>query len=305
MYLKEAEYIMAIERHRTIYRAAEALGITQPSLSRFLQGLEKELGVKLFHRSGKRLVLTYAGEEYTRLARQMLQLNERMEDTLKEIAQTGGGRLSVGVTPARGRYVLPSVLPAVREKYPGCHLQVVEGGTRELEQFLRDGIVDLIVYTVSGPYSPEFQYQYISKEELVLCTGRESPYPLQGRWRKGWRFPWVDLRQMEHELFILVSPSMRTGQVAREMLNEAGICPEDLTVTYVETAISMAAQGLGVCFCTDMCSHFFESRPAPVFLSTGFRPENWDFVIATRREGVPTKAAEEFVKVTKKVFENL
>ena len=68
MHLKEAEYVLAIERHRTIYRAAEELGITQPSLSRFLQGLEQELGVKLFERSGKRLVLTYAGKQYIQLA---------------------------------------------------------------------------------------------------------------------------------------------------------------------------------------------------------------------------------------------
>ena len=304
MYLKEAEYVMAIERHRTIYRAARELGITQPSLSRFLQGLERELGVKLFQRSGKRLVLTYAGEQYTQLARQMLQLNQRLEDTVTDIAQKGGGRISVGVTPARGRYVLPNVLPALREKYPGCHIQVLEAGTRQLEQALRDGEVDLLVYTVSGPYSQEFRYEYISTEEVVLCVGRDTPYPGRGVWRRGYRFPWVDLRQMEHELFVLVSSSMRTGQVAARMLEEAGIRPEMMTVTYVETAISMAAQGMGVCFCTDMCSRFFEAKCPPVYLSTGVHPANWDFVVATRREGPATGAAAEFVKITKEVFGN-
>lgn len=304
MYLKEMEYILAIERYRTIYRAAEELGITQPSLSRFLQGLERELGIKLFERSGKRLVLTYAGKQYIQLARQMIQLNQRLEDTMLDIVQQGGGHISVGVTPARGRYVLPNVLPALREKYPGCHIQVMESGTPQLEQALREGIVDLVVFTVSGPYSQEFRYEYVSTEEVVLCMERDSPYAKRGVWRRGYRFPWINLKELEHELFILVSTSMRTGQVAEQMLEEAGIHPEMMSVTNVETAISMAAQGMGVCFCTDMCSRFFETRFTPVYLSTGKHPVNWDFVVATRREGAPTKVAEEFIKITKEVFGN-
>ena len=79
MYFKDLSYVLAIARYQNITKAANSLYVTQPTLTKFLQNLEAELGQKLFRKLGHRFVLTYAGERYVEKASEILNLKKELD----------------------------------------------------------------------------------------------------------------------------------------------------------------------------------------------------------------------------------
>ena len=99
MNLKEQTYVCVLAECGNITKAAERLFISQPALSIYISTLEKNLGVRLFDRSGKRFTLTWAGEMYVEKARKMLDLKAEFDEGLAEITGERAGRLRSGVQP--------------------------------------------------------------------------------------------------------------------------------------------------------------------------------------------------------------
>ncbi|MCD8009880.1 MAG: LysR family transcriptional regulator, partial [Lachnospiraceae bacterium] len=96
MDLKEQKYVCMLAECGNLTRAAEKLFISQPALSIYITNLEKNMGVRLFDRSGKRFVLTYAGERYVEKAKQMLQLEWEFNEELLVLAREETGRIRLG-----------------------------------------------------------------------------------------------------------------------------------------------------------------------------------------------------------------
>lgn len=108
MELKEARYILAIAKHKSIGKAAESLFISQPSLSRYIKDLENRLGVQLFQRINNRLILTHAGEKYVETAKKITEMYTDLEKDLSGINEELSGRLRVGCAVLRMSYNMPS-----------------------------------------------------------------------------------------------------------------------------------------------------------------------------------------------------
>lgn len=92
MEIRHMQYLVTIAEYRSITRAAEALYISQPSLSHCVAKAEKELGARLFDRSTSPMTLTYAGETFVNLARQILSLDQTMQQEFRDISQNMKGR---------------------------------------------------------------------------------------------------------------------------------------------------------------------------------------------------------------------
>ena len=103
MDFRELRYVLSVASHQNLTRAAQELYISQPSLSKYLQNLERTTGMRLFDRQGNRLRLTYAGERYVRYARQMLLMKRDMDEELGEIAREERGRIRVAIPILRLR----------------------------------------------------------------------------------------------------------------------------------------------------------------------------------------------------------
>lgn len=110
MNLRELEYLTAIAKHGNISRAAEALYISQPTLSTFLHKLEKNVGTPLFERIGKGLVPTYAGTLYLGFAQEVLYREQQLQNDLYAASLEQLGRLRVGMHKKRTLYLVPAVL---------------------------------------------------------------------------------------------------------------------------------------------------------------------------------------------------
>lgn len=143
MDFRELNYVLAIAKYQNITKAAEALYVSQPTLSKFLIGLEDELGIKLFRKLGHKYVLTYAGERYVDHALQIQRLKNDLDIELADIIKRDVGVLNVAFARMRCTYVLPGSLPAFKKKYPNVKVNVFEGSSDENDRRVLEGQADI------------------------------------------------------------------------------------------------------------------------------------------------------------------
>ena len=301
MDFRELSYVLAIAEHKSISKAAKHLFISQPSLSKFLKAEEEKLGVKLFERIDREMCLTFAGEKFVEIARQIFVLQRQLSNTINDIAQSKKGQISIGTTYARAKYVMPLILPVFKMKYPGFAIRSYGSDVPTLEQNLSTGAIDLALYTVTER-KPEFEYHHIRMEEIVLAMSPDNPLASKALPREGFRHPWIDVRLMRHETFLMVPAIWRIGKVGAAILEEADMTPEQIVFSTAETAIAAASRGLGVCFCSDMSEQHYESSVPLRYFSIGERPIPVEFVVALRRSMEMPKAFHEFIDMVRSTF---
>lgn len=161
-------------------RAAERLHLAQPSLSRQISSLERELGVELFHRVRGNVSLTAAGERLLPIARRMLADAESARGEMAELAGLRRGRIRLGATPTLCTSLVVDVLAEFRERYPGIDIEILERGSRSLIAALVEGGLDLalIVTSVSsGGARAVLEREAILSERLVAVSSAAAPDP--------------------------------------------------------------------------------------------------------------------------------
>lgn len=148
MDFRELSYVLAIAKYQNITKAANALYITQPTLSKFLQSLEDQLGQKLFRKLGHRFILTYAGERYVARAKEILELKKQLDQEMNDIVKNNNGALKIAFPAMRGTYMLPCTLPIFNRMYPNIKLDVLEERSSKLEEMLLNGETDLAFFNL-------------------------------------------------------------------------------------------------------------------------------------------------------------
>ena len=154
MNLRDLEYLVALADQRNFHRAAELCNASQPTLSAQIRKLEQELGVVLFERSSRGLILTQAGEAAVKRARTILREITHMRDEATGHCADGTRRLHLGVFPTLGPYLLPHVMPRFMESFPSTEILLTEEKSTVLLQRLIDGQIDaaLLALPVEGPH---------------------------------------------------------------------------------------------------------------------------------------------------------
>jgi DNA-binding transcriptional LysR family regulator len=160
------EYFLLASKELNFTRAAQKLFISQQSLSQHIAKLEKHYGVELFTRTNP-LSLTYAGQRMVSTAEKILDLEVQSHSEMQDIAKETRGELNIGMTARREQNFLPMVLCEFFQEYPNICVNCLDGSTRELEQFLADGTVDLIL-TTSPSSRTEFESIPLMEDRTLL-----------------------------------------------------------------------------------------------------------------------------------------
>src|SRR5262245_34028178 len=143
--LKQLKYFDAVVRSGHFGRAADQCAVTQPALSMQIQELEKELGVQLLERGRSGIILTEAGREIAGRATRVLTDIRDIIDVARRQSAVLAGPLHLGVIPSLAPYVLPALLPLIRDKYPDLDLSLRETQTQHLLDELLGGGLDLLL----------------------------------------------------------------------------------------------------------------------------------------------------------------
>ncbi|MBF2951917.1 transcriptional regulator CynR, partial [Pseudomonas aeruginosa] len=174
MLLRHLRYLLAVAEHRNFTRAAEALHVSQPTLSQQVRQLEEQLRVQLLDRSGRSVRPTDVGELYLLHARRALRELEAAQRAIHEVRDLSRGRLRLGMTPTFTCYLVGALVDPFNQRYPGIELSLEELPQDALEAALIDDRLDLGV-AFSEPGSLEIDSQPLYLERLGLVLGAEHP----------------------------------------------------------------------------------------------------------------------------------
>jgi DNA-binding transcriptional LysR family regulator len=176
MQLQQLAYFLAVADTRHFTRAADAVHVAQPSLSKQIRALEHELGAALFSRARGNITLTAAGEALLPLARRILADVGTARQEVQELAQLRRGRVRLGATPSLCTGLLPDVLRAYHRRYPGIQLVVEESGSRDLVRDLAGGELDLaLIILPLQAGDPALDTTPLLREDLVVVSARSTP----------------------------------------------------------------------------------------------------------------------------------
>lgn len=167
--IRHLRYFLAVAETASFTRAAQRLGVTQPSVSQQLKDLEERLGTPLFARLGKEVRPTEAGLAFRAHAEVVLRELERACGSVGQVAGQVRGRLDVGVIPALHVAWVPRVLATLAAERPGLRVAVHERPTRAVERDVEAGRLDLGLGVVTRA-SPNLRYQRLRSEPLVLIV---------------------------------------------------------------------------------------------------------------------------------------
>ncbi|KNY07900.1 MULTISPECIES: LysR family transcriptional regulator [unclassified Microbacterium] len=178
MNLEQLRSFVEVARLGHFTRASEHLHLAQPSLSRQISTLEREVGVELFHRARGHIALTAAGEAMLPRAQRMLAEAEAIREEMGELAGLRRGRVRLGAPPTLCTSLVAEALSTFHAAHPGVDLHLIESGSRLLVDQLGVGAVDIALITESdGPPPSGFSLTRMPllTEELVVVSAASRP----------------------------------------------------------------------------------------------------------------------------------
>jgi LysR family nitrogen assimilation transcriptional regulator len=180
MDFRQLRYFLEVAAHQNFSRAAEKLHVAQPAVSRHIHRLEQELGVELFSRVGRGVVLTKAGKLLSEQAASILRQVERARDAVAAEGRVPQGTVSIGAPPSVGYVLFPMLIEAYQALYPDVTVRLVDGMTRNLIESLRADSIDIaLISTVATASANEndrdLVYNAIAREDMYLFGAYGGP----------------------------------------------------------------------------------------------------------------------------------
>src|SRR5512137_1636217 len=187
--LRQLQYAAAVAELRSFRRAAEHCHVSQPSLSAQVIQVEAQLGARLFERASRRVLVTAAGESLLPRLRRLLLEADDLVDAARQLGDPLSGTLRLGVIPTVSPYLLPLLVPALRERHPRLAIVWVEEKTPVLAASLQEGAIDAALLALEAEVG-EVDREVVAVDPFVLAappghplvraTGPATPQELRG-----------------------------------------------------------------------------------------------------------------------------
>ena len=178
MNIRDLEYLVALAEHKHFRRAADSCHVSQPTLSGQIRKLEDELGIVLLERTSRKVLFTQSGLVLVNQAKTVL----REVKLLREMASNQGkemtGPLHIGVIPTVGPYLLPYIVPALKQSFPDLELFLYEAQTHQLLEQLETGRLDCAI-AAAVPETEPFIEVPLFNEKMLLAISEQHPWANQ------------------------------------------------------------------------------------------------------------------------------
>lgn len=242
--LKQFRYFDALAREQHFGRAADACAVTQPALSMQIQELEASLGIPLVERTRSGIRLTPKGEEIAARAQRLLNDVRDLIDYAKQSAGILSGVLRAGVIPSVAPYLLPPLLPLLRENYPDLELHVRETQTQVLTNELVEGKLDVLLLALPLKHA-DIEEMPLFDDRFLLAVPKGKK--LSGRVR-------ATQELVEGDRLLL----LEEGHCLRDQaLTYCGLQQDDSFNTFgassLSTIVEMVSAGLGITLLPEIC----------------------------------------------------
>ena len=238
MEIRQLEAFLNVVQFQNFSRAAEAMGLTQPSLSARILSLEREIGEPLFHRMGRGTRLTDAGRTLLPYVNRSLDSLKDARDALDASHRASLGKLNIGSARAICAYVLPGILDTFHGSHPGIDVAIKTGRSSEvLRMLLADEVQVGLARTI---VHPEIEARHLYDEHVVLVTHPSHPFAKAGE---------ASIYDVANEPLILYDRESSYFVLINRVVREAGIVPNvKMDLDSIDATKRMIERGLGISF---------------------------------------------------------
>ena len=235
--IRHLRTLAALAEAGSLSVAARRVHLTQSALSHQLRDIESRLGLQLFLRLGKRMVLTPPGERVLGAASRVLDEITRAEDDLRLMSQHGKGVLRLCTQCNTGYHWLPPLLQSFHRKFPGVDVQIIVNATDRPIEALLEGQIDLAVIT-SEVEDKRLTVTALFEDELVAVVPPSHPFAKRA---------FVDPDDFAEEHLIIYKAERGNSYIFTKVLNPAGVEPARVSqVPLTEAILELVKAGLGV-----------------------------------------------------------
>lgn len=306
------QYIYEVYRRKSISKAAERLGLTQPTLSMAIKRVEKELQLPLFDRTQNPIQLTDAGKIYIEKAEQILKIETSLRSELDNLRNLRSGNVRIGGTNYQISYFISPVVAHFAQKFPGIHVELFEDRTVHTLEYLEKGDIDMTVVSEDTDTSsfiriPAFRdtillavpRSFVSSKALAHAFTRDEI--LSGSYKTSGKPP-VDLKLFEEVPFILSHPKNSMYRLSMQLFDEAGIKPHVvLEMDQFVTSYYMCCRDIGAAFVSSAVVSDRSRRNTLYFVIDSphaVRP----FYLAISKNQYMSVAAKAFIRVLEEFY---
>jgi len=234
--LAQLEAFIQVAHHRSFSRAAEALFLTQPSVTARIQSLEREIGERLFERTGRSVTLTDAGIAFMPHAQRALTAVLEGTDAIEAVRHGDVGSLRIGASSSIATYLLPGILKKFRQVRPRIHVYLSTGQTEDIIEGLLSGETHIAITRLAQ--HPEVESIHLCNDDLTLVVAPGHPF---SRKRS------VTIAEAGREPFLFFERGSSYHSLTYSMFLRAGVVPESaMELDSMETTKHMVEAGLGV-----------------------------------------------------------
>ena len=279
--LRQLQYVVAVAETKSFRQAADLCAVAQPSLSAQVAQLERSLGVTLFERTKRRVLLTRAGEDLLRRARDVLREADDLTDAAARLADPFAGTFRIGVIPTISPYLLPEIAPVLRRRHERLHVVWVEEKTTTLTERLRSGDLDAAIVALESDLG-DVDHEVIGTDPFVLAT------PIGHR--LGVRTGPVAPRDLSDAQVLLLDDGHCFREQALSVCEGAGADELDYRATSLPTLTQMVADGAGVTLLPQL-SLATELRRAELRIRPFAAPSPGRTIALVWRRGTPLASA--------------
>lgn len=294
METKELEYFITIADCKNLSKAANALYVSQPALSKFISKLEKKENVIFFERIGNNYELTSAGKKYYDYASQILKLELKLNDELNEFKNLSVNTLKIGIPSLRANACLEYLLKHFKDKYPDTSIDVMVKDTNTMETALLVGDIDL-VFTLKSHELHNLTYEKIASEHINVVVGNDSYLNKIGKEKGG-----LHLNDIIGENVILQSEKQSTTSRIMKLFTKHKLSPKIKETNNLLAAATLASNGYGVSFLSDGLLKMYslaKNNSYPLL-----DDEDIKFCAIYRSSYTPSKQARYFIKLFKSLY---
>lgn len=234
---QQLEYFKTTAQLEHITLAAQKLNLTQPALSRSIARLENEMGVPLFDRKGRSIVLNHYGKCFLEHVNKIFREYEEARNEIQSMADPEKGQVSLGFLHTLGESFIPELIQAFGKKYPEIRFELHQNDTKALLGKLTEGEIDLC-FSYPEENTGKMDWTYLWDEELLLIV--PSNHPLTGEKE-------ITLDKLKNETFITFKPGFGLRRITDDLFLKAGIYPKiAFEGEEVHTISGLVGAGLGI-----------------------------------------------------------
>ncbi|WP_018661323.1 cidABC operon transcriptional activator CidR [Heyndrickxia acidiproducens] len=292
MDIQHLRYFVSVAIHGSFTKAAEELYVSQPTISKMIKSIEDELGIQLFNRSGKTVVLTDTGKAVFIQAQKTLKSFQQLTDEINDVVTLKKGTIRIGLPPMIGSRYFPRVIDEFHKTYPHIKIQLVEDVTKKVVHDVENGTLDLgaVVMPVDNELFDHFSFVH---DQLVLLL--HPSHPLASR-------DSVTLSQLKEEEFIFFHKDFALhDQIIQDCLR-LGFKPNIIYESTQWDLISeLVASNLGIALLPKTICHAFNPERVKIInLTEPVIP--WNLAIIWPKHQYLSFAAKEWIRFTKALF---